>query len=263
MIKNASLAKWRANERSVGAWINLSDVHMVESLARMDFDWICLDLQHGLLSYSHILSLIPALSATDTTPLVRVSQNDAGEIGRALDAGAQGVIVPMVNTAEEAAAAAMACRYPPDGNRSCGPMRGILYNGPDYLAGANGETACIAMIETRAGLANAGAIARTPGIDALFVGPFDLCFGLGITPGDFANPAYVSALETIKAACREAGCAAGIFGYSAALARDALDSGFQFASIGTDIGFAREGARVALKTVLNNANNPASPSAGY
>lgn len=115
-MKNLSLAKWRAGEHSIGAWINLPDMHVAETLARMDYDWLCFDLQHGLLSYSHLLNLIPAISATDTTPLVRVA--DVSGIGRALDAGAHGVIIPMVDTADQAAAAVAACRYP---RKECGP----------------------------------------------------------------------------------------------------------------------------------------------
>lgn len=245
-MKNLSLAKWRAREKSLGVWVSLTDVYSVETLVRMGFDWVCFDLQHGLLSYSHLLGLMPIALASNTTPLVRVSQNDAGEIGRALDAGAHGVIVPMVNSAEEAERAASACRYPLSGGRSFGPMRGVLLSGMEYMTTANDEVACIVMIETESGLANVAVIANTPGIDAIFVGPMDLCFGLGIQPGDFENPQFVSALKKIKSACNEAGCAAGLFGYSADFARLALEDGFTFASAGTDIGFMRDGAQAAL-----------------
>lgn len=247
-MENLSLGKWRAGSRSVGGWISLTDLHAVEVLARMGFDWLCFDLQHGLLSMADLPARIAAIGATRTTPIVRVIANDAGEIGRALDAGAHGVIVPLVNTAEEAARAAAACRYPPTGRRSCGPLRGAMLEGAAYLATANDEVACIAMIETAEGLANVGAIARTPGLDALFVGPMDLCFGLGITPGAFADPRYGAALTTIAEAAADAGIIAGLYGYTAELARTALDAGFTFASIGTDLGFLRAGAGAALGT---------------
>jgi len=242
----------------------LPDLHVAENLARMEFDWLCFDLQHGLLTHSHLLALIPAISATDTTPLVRVSANTAAEIGRVLDAGAHGVIVPMVNSAEEAAAASAACRYPPAGRRSCGPLRGVMLDGVDYLATANDQIACIAMIETQEGLANVEAIARTPGIDGLFIGPMDLCYGLGVTPGDFAHPSFKSAVQAIKDACKAAGCAVGIFGYTPALARDALDDSFVFVSAGTDISFVREGAKAALGTALAGSDSPAQKApVGY
>lgn len=263
-MHNQALAQWKAGTPSYGAWINLPELHTAEAIARMDFDWLCFDLQHGLLSYSHLLALIPATSATRATPLVRVAGNDAAAIGRVLDAGAHGVIVPMVNSAAEAAAAVAACRYPPQGTRSCGPMRGIMLEGFGYLATANAEVACIAMIETRQGLDNVAAIAATPGLDALFVGPMDLCYGLGITPGNFADPAFVEAIEAIKLASKAAGVALGMFGASPALAAKYLAEGFQFASVGTDISFFRDGAKAAFDTARGGtAEAPAKPRVGY
>jgi 4-hydroxy-2-oxoheptanedioate aldolase len=247
-MKNLSLAKWRAGEHSIGAWVNLPDLHIAENLARMDFDWMCFDLQHGLLSYSHLLALIPAISGTDTTPLVRVADSNPAGIGRALDAGAHGVIVPIVETAEQASAIVAACRYPPQGVRSCGPMRGLMTDGFAYLATANSEVACIAMIETATGLDNVEAIAATEGLSALFVGPADLCFGLGIMPGEFTNPAFTDAIDRIVSAARNAGIAVGLFGYNPQTANAAKEQGFDFVSAGTDIAFLRQGAASALAT---------------
>ncbi|MBK6707658.1 MAG: aldolase [Sphingomonadales bacterium] len=259
-MKNLSLAKWRSGEHSIGAWVNLPDLHVAENLARMQFDWLCFDLQHGLLSYSHLLALIPAISGTDTTPLVRVTDSNAGGIGRALDAGAHGVIVPMVETAEQAAAIAAACRYPPQGVRSCGPLRGTMLDGFDYLATANAEIASIVMIETAKGLENVEAIAATEGLSALFVGPVDLCFGLGITPGDFGNPAFTGAIARIVAAARNAGIAVGLFGFSPETAAAAKAQGFDFVSAGTDVAFMRLGATAALATASGVAGEA---RAGY
>ncbi|MDE2435933.1 MAG: aldolase [Sphingomonadales bacterium] len=263
-MKNRALAQWKQGTPSLGGWINLPELHTAELIARMGLDWLCFDLQHGLLSYSHLLALIPAISATEATPLVRVAGNDAAAIGRVLDAGAHGVIVPMVNTAVEAARAVAACRYPPQGTRSCGPMRGIMLHGFDYLVTANAEIACIAMIETGEGLENVEAIAATPGIDALFVGPMDLCYGLGITPGNFADPAFIAAIDKIKAAASAAGIAIGMFGYNAALAARYLSEGFQFASIGTDVGFFRDGAKAALDAARGQtAGEGSGATTGY
>ena len=142
-MQNKALAQWRGGEPSVGAWICLPELHTAEASARMGFDWICFDLQHGLMTESDLLKLVPAISGTEATPIVRVAANDAALIGRALDLGAHGVIVPMVSTAEQAAKAAEACRYPPAGARSCGPMRGTMLEGFDYLKTANSEIACI------------------------------------------------------------------------------------------------------------------------
>lgn len=250
----------RAGSRTLGAWIGFADVFAAEAVARLAVDWVCFDLQHGALSYSHLLQLIPAIGATSATPFVRVAANEAAAIGRALDAGAHGVIVPMVDTADDAVRAAAACRYPPIGIRSCGPVRGAMIEGPRYLATANDQVACVAMIETRDGLANVDAIAKTPGIDALFIGPMDLCFGIGIAPGDFGNPLFTDAVAAIKRACGAAGLAAGMFGYSPEMARQAIDSGFTFVSIGTQNGFMSAGAKVALDTATRS-NTTVRPAA--
>lgn len=261
-MKNISLAKWRSGEHSIGAWVSLPDLHIAETLGRMDYDWLCFDLQHGVLSYSHLLALIPAISGTDTTPLVRVADSNAAGIGRALDAGAHGVIVPMVDTAEQAASCVAACRYPPQGIRSCGPLRGIMTEGMGYIATANAEIACIAMIETAQGLQNVESIAATEGLAALFVGPVDLCFGLGIAPGDFGNPAFTDAIARIVNAAKSAGIAAGLYGFSPAAAAQAKAEGFDFVSAGTDIGFLRAGASAALATA-GAGEDAATKSIGY
>jgi 4-hydroxy-2-oxoheptanedioate aldolase len=259
-MKNHALDNWKNQIPSPGVWINLPEIHTAELIARMDIDWLCFDLQHGLMTEPHLLGLIPAISATKTTPLVRVTRNDPGQIGRALDLGA---LVPMVNTAEEARQAA-ACRYPPDGTRSCGPMRGIMLDGMEYLATANQEIACIVMIETSEGLQNVSEIAATDGVDALFIGPIDLCYGLGLAPGDFGAESFVEAVQKIKTACGDANCALGLFGYTPELAAAALQDGFQFASIGTDIGFFRQGAEAALAiTTPKQGSDKKPPSAGY
>lgn len=249
-MKNHALAQWREGVFSVGAWVNLPDIHSAETLSRMGFEWLCFDLQHGLLSYSHLLTLLPAISASGATPLVRTADDASSGIGRALDAGAHGVIVPMIDTAEQAAGVVAACRYPIAGGvRSLGPMRPLLTDGMGYIAASRQEIAPIAMIETRTGLDNVEKIAAVDGLAALFVGPADLCFGLGIMPGDFANPLYVEATDRIVAAAKAAGIAVGLFGYSPDHARSSKEQGFDFVSAGSDIAFMRQGAAGALGTV--------------
>ncbi len=243
---NQALNHWRAGESSLGVWSNLPDIHLAETLARMGFDWICFDLQHGLMDYGDLTRLLPAICGQPLTPLVRVAANQPEQIGKVLDAGAQGVIVPMVNTAEDAQRAVAACRYPPAGTRSCGPLRDAMIEGFQYLATANEQVACIVMIETEEGLANVEAIAATPGVDAIFVGPMDLCYGLGLAPGDFTNDKFKAAIARILAATKAAGIATGMFGYTAQMANDVLNNGFDFASAGTDVSFFRSGAQQAL-----------------
>jgi len=243
---NHTLRQWRAGQRSVGGWVSLGDLYSAEIMAGMGFDWLCVDLQHGFMDTADLAKILAATATSATTPLVRVAANQFDQIGKALDAGALGVIVPMVSTVEEARFAAAACRYPPHGRRSNGPVRGSS-NLADYVSAAESEIACVLMIETAEGLANVDAIASVDGVDALFIGPVDLCSTLGLGLRDFGSPTYRSALETIKRACRDNQKAAGIFGYTAELAAEYLASGFGFASIGNDAGFIQIAATAALE----------------
>ena len=245
-MKNLLLQKWREKEKSLGIWSNLPDIHLAEMLSRTGVDWICFDLQHGLMDYSDLTRLLPAITGVPVTPLVRVAANQPDQIGKALDAGARGVIVPMVNSAADAREAVAACYYPPRGLRSCGPMRDAMLEGLSYLGTANDEVACILMIETEEGLNNLDAFAAVEGVSGLFVGPMDLTYGLGLSPGDFANKRFIEALKAIRAACEANSLACGMFGYDAAMAARSLEDGFDFASVGSDISFARAGVSQAL-----------------
>src|SRR5690606_25334911 len=146
---------------------------------------------HGLLDYSDLPVMLPAISNSAATPLVRVPWNEPYEIMKALDAGAYGIIVPMINDRADAERAVAACRYPPGGNRSYGPIRAALYGGSDYAREANGQVACIGMIETQAGLDNVDDIVSTPGLDAVYIGPSDLSLALGLpATGDSDHPEH-------------------------------------------------------------------------
>ncbi len=243
---NHALRQWRASERSLGVWLSLGDLYSAEVMAGVGFDWLCVDLQHGFMDAADLAKILAVTATSATTPLVRVAGNHFDQIGKALDAGAHGVIVPMVSTADEAARAARACRYPPRGGRSNGPVRGVGDAGA-YLSTSGAELACIVMIETAEGLENVAAIAGTVGVDALFVGPFDLCLAIGLEPGDFASPRFGDALAKVLEAARVSGKPAGIFGYTAEIAARHLAEGFVFASIGTDAAFMSAAAAAALK----------------
>jgi len=235
-------------------------------LGRTGADWICFDLQRGLMDYSDLTRLLPAICGLPVTPIVRVAENQPDQIGKALDAGAQWVIVPMVNSATDAQRAVAACRYPPQGTRSCGPMRDAMIEGSGYLATANTQVACVVMIETEEGLRSVDEIAAVDGIDGLFIGPMDLCYGLNITPGSFTDPRFTDAIAGILAACKAHSRAAGIFGYTAEIAANSLESGFDFASIGTDISFLRDGAAQALAVAWGKdegATKAPAPKGGY
>jgi len=260
---NTALQHWRNGEPSLGIWVNLPEIHVAESLARTGVDWLCFDLQHGLMDSSDLLRLLPAICGQPVTPLVRVAANTPDQIGKVLDVGAEGVIVPMVNSAEEARQAAAACYYPPLGQRSCGPMRPAMVSGIEYLASANEQIACLPMIETEEGLNRVEEIAAVEGVDGLFVGPVDLCYGLGIAPGDFGNPRFKDAVAAIVTACRKHGRAVGMFGYSPEMAHESLQGGFNFASAGTDISFFRSGVSRGLAIARGEDPDAAAARGGY
>ena len=238
MRENTLLTGLRSGRQCIGVWLSLANAYTAESLAQLGFDYACIDLQHGLLDYQDLTYMLPAISTSNTVPLVRVPWNEPYEIMKALDAGAYGVIVPLVNTAQDAARAVAACRYPPVGNRSFGPIRAALYGGRGYAAEANEQIACFAMIETEEGLANVNEIAATPGLDGVYVGPSDLALALGLPPaGDTEEPSHLAALARIQEGCRQARVSVGIHTSSLDYCRRRLQAGFGFATLGSDAGF--------------------------
>ncbi len=243
MRENTSLAAWRDDQQTIGCWLSLGNAYSAEAMAKMGFDWVCVDLQHGLLDYQDLTYMLPAISNSDATPLVRVPWNEPYEIMKALDAGAYGVIVPMINSREEAEQAVAACRYPPDGNRSFGPIRAALYGGRGYASQANEHIACIAMIETQDGIANLEEIVSTPGLDGVYIGPSDLALALGLPPtGDNDIPEHAKTVKTILDACKAHGVAAGIHTSSLEYTQRYLTAGFNFITLGTDSGFMMRAA---------------------
>jgi len=223
-------------------------------MAHAGFDWLCLDMQHGLLDYNDVKRMLPSISTTDTIPLVRVPWNEPYEIMKVLDAGAYGVIVPLVNNAEEAARAVAACRYPPDGMRSFGPARASIYSGRGYVQEANNEIACIVMIETAEALQNLDEIMATAGVDAVYIGPSDLAYALGLVPtGDNKNPTHVDAVTRIYEGCRKHNIAAGIHTASVEYTNRYLDQGFHMVTLGIDRGFMMRTAAQELKAARQDS----------
>ena len=247
MRENKALAAWRGKGQTIGCWLSLANTHSAEIMGRLGFDWVCIDLQHGLLDYQDLRHMLPALSSGDATPLVRVPWNEPYEIMKVLDAGAYGVIVPMVNNRAEAERAVAACRYPPEGNRSFGPIRAALYGGRGYAAQANGQIACIAMIETSEGIEQLDEIVSTPGLDGVYIGPSDLALALGLAPtGDNDHPVHAETVLRIRDACRAAGVATGIHTSSLGYARRYLDLGFNMVTLGSDARFMVKAATADL-----------------
>lgn len=241
-------ARWAKGETVLGAWISLREPIAVQMACSAGYGYVCVDLQHGLADYSDLLPLVQAAAHTATTPVVRVPWNDPGIIGRVLDAGALGVIIPMVNSAEEARRAVAACLYPPDGTRSYGPALAATTYGGGYAGTANRDIACIPMIETRDAVDRIDEILAVPGIDAIYVGPADLSFSYGLAPQlDNADDVFTSALATILDACQRHGVVAGIHA-NAALAAARRSAGFRMITVGGDLSAVAAGLRQDLGT---------------
>lgn len=252
MRENTVKRAWRDQTVTYGAWLSIPSAFSAEVMAHQGFDWLCVDMQHGVIDYQTAVTMFQAISTTDTIPFVRVPWNEPGIIGKVLDAGAFGVIVPMVNSAEEAQAAVGACRYQPDGYRSYGPVRAAYYAGPDYAAGANEEIACIPMIETTAALAQLDDILAVPGIDAVYVGPADLSLTLGLPPAmDHDDQRFNEALRTVVAACKQRGITPGVHA-SAALASKRTAMGFGMITISSDLGSVAASAAQDLRSVRDS-----------
>jgi 4-hydroxy-2-oxoheptanedioate aldolase len=263
MRKNQALARWRAGEQTLGGWLSLGNTHTAEMMANAGFDWICCDLQHGLVDYDDLKGMLPAISTTAVTPIVRVAYNHPDQIMKVLDAGAMGVIVPLVNTRAEAEAAVGACLYPPFGYRSFGPIRAALYGGQGYAAEANGEIACIVMIETRQAVENVEAIVTTPHLGGVYIGPNDLALSLGLPArGDVDEPTHLKAVETILTTCKRHHVPVGIHTSSLEWSKRRLEAGFDFVTIGSDAGFVMQGAMASL-SAMRGVKAKERESTGY
>jgi 4-hydroxy-2-oxoheptanedioate aldolase len=235
MLENPLLAAWRAGRATANAWLGLGDGLSAEVIARRGYDSVTFDLQHGAASLADLPRLLQAVSGTGATPLVRVPSNDDAQIMRALDLGALGIVVPMVESAAEAAAAVAAALYPPVGRRSYGPLRAALVHGPGQHERANDQLALFAMVETAPGLEQLDAIIATPGLTGLYVGPSDLSYAVGAAPRiDSDDPRQMAAVERILQACKAHGKVAGIHTGSVAFARRAALRGFQFVTLTID-----------------------------
>ena len=196
---------WAEGGTALTGWLAIPSSLSAELMAKQGWDAICVDLQHGAIDYQIALTMLQAISTTDATPIARVPGNDAAIIGKLLDAGAYGIICPMVNTRAQAEAFVRACRYPPDGHRSVGPLRASLYGGADYVKHANTTILTMAMIETAEAVENLDDILETPGLDAVYVGPSDLAVSMGESAGfDPAFPAVMKAIEKIAASRHQA-----------------------------------------------------------
>jgi len=251
---------WRAGETTLGLWASSPSYMAAEYMARIDgVSYVCCDNQHGLLDYSDSVSMCQGILVGGSNPIARAPWNEPGAIGKLLDGGAMGVIVPMVNTEEEAKAAVSASKYPPLGSRSYGPA-GVLNRYEEYFNRSEDQVATIVMIETAQALGNVDAIVNTPGVDAVYVGPSDLSISHGWGPGNHDdNPEFTAALEKIVAACTNAGIVAGIHS-NGTLTPKRIEQGFRMITVSSDLLGMGIGIRSELAKAAGNETTEASGS---
>jgi len=244
----------RAGETVFSAWCSAASPLVAETIARAGYEAAILDSQHGVWDMGSLIAGIGALHHAGASPGVRVPLNDYASVSRALDCGAETIIAPMINTPADARAFAAAAKYPPLGERSWGPLRAMPLQGrtvtTDYLREANDGTLTLAMIETRTALENVAAIAATPGIDALFIGPYDLSTALSNGAAqDIDAPEVEEAIDRIGEAARKAGKIPGIYCRDAERALAMAKRGFRFLTVGSDLGLVRDGALAQLQAL--------------
>lgn len=248
-LTEPTLRRRLGREPLAALWMSLGSVTVIELARQAKADAVIIDMQHGLWDRS-TLELAVGAVAPGTPALVRVAENSAGAIGQALDAGAEGVIVPLVESAEEAAAAVAAARFPPFGRRSGGGVRPLSAGFLDYCVAANDRTVVGVMIETAAGVKNAAAIAATPGLDIVLIGTGDLMLSLGLK-GDNEG-----ACRTVLKACQKAGIACAIYTMNVEAAAKRAKEGYALVTIASDIEVVIHGFASAMQQFRATAKKP-------
>jgi 4-hydroxy-2-oxoheptanedioate aldolase len=249
-------ALWGTGAAAIGGWCTIPSSVSAEFLAAEGFDYIGIDCQHGLAGPETLIPMLQGISRYNVPAVVRVPVGSGGWIERALDCGAEAVIVPMVNSAAEAAAAVAHCRYPPVGDRSYGPIRSELVV-PAAPAKANDIVACIVMIETATAVEAVEEICATPGVDGVYIGPVDLAISLGQPPRLAPVPGpHADAMERVRAACGANGIVAGVHAATGEQAREYVEAGYQMVTVSSDLAMMRSYAR----TQLRNARPSDSPA---
>ena len=253
MIKNSVKALWENGSPAINGWLSIGNSFTAEIMAAQDYDSITIDMQHGALDYSATLPMLQAMRASGKTLIARVPWLDPGIIMKAMDAGAYGIICPMINTRAEAEALVSAMRYPPDGTRSFGPTRVNFAAGAGYAEEANAEMLAIAMIETAEAVENLQDIVTTPGLDAVYIGPADLTLGVmkgALPPGfDREEPEMIAVIKQILEAAKDVGIRACIHCGTPEYAARAIGWGFDLTTISGDSRLLAAASVESLKNV--------------
>ena len=222
-------------------------------MSHQGWDSLTLDMQHGATSHSDVLQILQAISTTEVVPMVRLNWNEPGQIMKVLDAGAYGIICPMVSNREQAEKFVQACLYPPKGYRSFGPTRGFMYGGSDYVDHSNDEILKLAMIETKEALQELDKIMSTPGLDGIYIGPADLSLAIGEKPGfdkPEGHPTYEQMLNILSHA-KKHNLIAGIHNATPEYAKKMIDLGFQIVTVGSDKIFMNDCGKSIVSKLKN------------
>jgi len=259
MRANKVKALWQQGKAPTVAWLFSADTYIAELMANAGFDALVLDMQHGMgIGPDRAALWLQAVSTKDAVPMVRVPWNEPAYIQWALDAGAYGVIVPLVNSREEAVKAVGACRYPPVGYRSVGPNRARFYGGVDYLEGADREIICLIMIENINTVAHLEELANVAGIDGFFIGPVDLAVTMGLAPEDIQNSTkHAEACQRVLDVAKGHGLIAGIYTRSAQEVLRRTEKGFMFCPCINDAHALTAAANTALQQVRGTGEGSA------
>jgi 4-hydroxy-2-oxoheptanedioate aldolase len=249
-VANKVKEAWKAGKAVVNGWLAIPSAFSAEMYAQCGWDSVTVDMQHGVQDYQSCVACFQGMQPHGVTPMVRVPWNEPGIIGKVLDAGAYGVICPMVNTEAEARALVQYSKYPPKGTRSNGPIRAGAYGSAgSYQKTANDEILVIPMIETQTALDNLEAILDVEGIDGIYIGPSDLGFSLGMEPKlDREEPEIMRIYERLLKETSKRGIAAGLHNGTAEYANRMVKMGFKMVTIANDVGLMMNAAKAAVKT---------------
>ena len=263
MRENKLRTLWKNGGVAVNGWLGIPSSASAESMARCGWDSLVVDLQHGLVDYTDAVPMLQAISQTDATPMARVPWNMPDIIMKLLDAGAYGIVCPMINNPAECREFISNCRYAPQGRRSFGPIRAAMYAGADYWKYANETILTIAMIETQEALDNLDAILKVPGLDSIYVGPSDLGLSLGFQPGpDPTTPKVMEAIKFIVDTAKKHKIPAGIHCGQPAWAREMIGIGYQLVTLANDNTLMQSAARAAIGATREGSAKPAEKPAG-
>lgn len=255
MRPNGLQSVWNADRYALNAWLSIGSSYSAEVIASLPYDAVTVDLQHGMFDFDTALVMLQAISATNAVPMVRVSHNTGWMIQKLLDMGAYGVICPMIDTRADCEAFVRSMRYPPTGDRSFGPSRGLLYGGGDYADHADRTVLAWAMIETETSIANLEDIVSVDGLDGVYIGPSDLSMTLEGRITNPLSPKVTDVIERVISAARQHKKRVGIFCPDAPFAREMIERGCDLVTVMNDAGLVRQATNALIRDLESARRN--------